>query len=46
MFLTSGCNNLLVAVESQRLRQVFHNLSAIALIQFLCSYFDTAIVKS
>ncbi|MEH2238058.1 hypothetical protein [Nostoc sp.] len=30
MFLTSGCNNLLVVVESQRLPQVFHNLSAIA----------------
>ncbi|MEH2316335.1 hypothetical protein, partial [Nostoc sp.] len=30
MFLTSGCNNLLVVVESQRLPQAFHNLSVIA----------------
>ncbi|MEH1909270.1 MAG: hypothetical protein V7L05_10940 [Nostoc sp.] len=30
MFLINVCNNLLVAVESQRLPQVFHNLSAIA----------------
>ncbi|WP_375453249.1 hypothetical protein [uncultured Nostoc sp.] len=45
MFLTRVCNNLLVAVKSQRLPQVFHNFSAIALIRFVCSYFDTAIVK-
>ncbi|MEH1833202.1 MAG: hypothetical protein V7L29_14280 [Nostoc sp.] len=30
MFLINVCNNLLMAVESQQLPQVFHNLSAIA----------------
>ncbi|MEH2280555.1 MAG: hypothetical protein V7K90_04300 [Nostoc sp.] len=45
MFLINVCSNLLVAVESQQPPQVFHNSSAIALIQFVCSYFDTAIVK-
>ncbi|QMS90048.1 hypothetical protein HUN01_21530 [Nostoc edaphicum CCNP1411] len=30
MFLINVCSNLLVAVESQQLPQVFHNSSAIA----------------
>ncbi|WP_267871071.1 hypothetical protein [Nostoc sp. XA010] len=30
MFLINVCSNIVVAVDSQQLPQVFHNLSAIA----------------